>query len=151
MAVNTSLTARDDETYEMLLTSADGTMRLWHDKGETPGYKIVYQTKTVWYRAPTPYQWRKDKADALAMAEAMATDVGLTLAPPARATGRVVIQGATTPRRVENREDLAMLGRLFGEHVSPAYGEEMTPKARPDRGRVAPATAPTPTPATGEK
>lgn len=142
MAVNTSLTARDDETYELLLTSADGTMKLWHDKGETPGYKIVFQNETVWYRAPTRFQWRKDKADALAMAEAMATDVGLTLAPPARATGRVVIQGATTPRRVDSREDLAMRGRLFGAHVSPAYGEEMEPKAKADRGRVTAPAAP---------
>jgi hypothetical protein len=133
MPTNTSLTARQGETYELLRTSPDGSLRLWHDQGENPGYKIVYHSETVWFRPPTRHQWRKDRADAIAMVEAMAADVGLTVAEPVKSAG-ISITG-TAPRGPENREHLAMLGRLYGEHVEVAFGEGMEPKARPDRGR----------------
>jgi hypothetical protein len=137
MPTNTSLMAREDETYEQLLTSPDGSLKLWHDKGENPGHKIVYKGETVWFRAPTRYNWRKDRSDSLAMAHAMASDIGVTLAPPVKA--RPIAITGLARRGPESREHLAMLGRLFGEHVETAYAEEMTPKARPDRGHPTPA------------
>jgi hypothetical protein len=122
MPTNTSLTARQDETYELLLTSPDGSLKLWHDKGENPGYKIEYDGEVVWFRAPTRYQWRKDRADAISQITAMASDIGVTVAPPIKPAG-IPIQGQA-PRGSENREHLAMLGRLFGEHVETAFAEE---------------------------
>jgi hypothetical protein len=122
MPTNTSLTARQDATYDLLLTSPDGELRLWHDQGENPGHKIVYEGETVWFRPPTRHQWRKDRADAIAMVQAMAADVGLIVAEPVKAAG-IPITGRA-PRGPENREHLAMLGRLYGEHVEVAFGEE---------------------------
>ncbi len=135
MPTNTSLTARQDATYVLLRTSPDGSLRLWHDQGENPGHKIVYHGETVWFRPPTRHQWRKDRADAIAMVEAMAADVGLTVAEPTKPQG-IPITG-TAPRGPESREHLALLGRLYGEHVEVAFGEGMEPKAPADRGRVA--------------
>ncbi|RRR66039.1 MAG: hypothetical protein EI684_21470 [Candidatus Viridilinea halotolerans] len=122
MATNTSLTARSDPTYELLLVSANGLLRLWHDRGENPGYKIEHAGEVVWFRPPTRFQWRKDRTDALAMAMAMATDIGQTIGPPT-VTGAIPITGCA-PRKAENREHLAMLGRLYGEHIETAFAEE---------------------------
>jgi hypothetical protein len=128
MPTNTSLTARHDATYDLLLTSPGGELRLWYDQGENPGHTIVYLGETVWFRPPTRYQWRKDRADAITMVEAMAADVGLSVAEPAKQAG-VPITG-TAPRGPESREHLAMLGRLYGEHVEVAFGGEPVPHRR---------------------
>lgn len=135
MAVNTSLTAREDETYEQLRTSPDGTLKLWHDKGENPGHKIVYRGENVWFRAQSR-AWQKNRADAIAMIESMAADIGTTVAPPVKVKG-ITIQGLA-PRGPVDREALALIGRFYGERVEIAMGEEMRPKARPDRGHPAP-------------
>ncbi|MBX0329121.1 hypothetical protein K2Z83_15695 [Oscillochloris sp. ZM17-4] len=84
--------------------------------------KIVYNGETVWFRPPTRYQWRKDRADAIAMVEAMAADLGVTVAPPAKPKP-IAVQGKA-PRGPESREHLTMLGRLYGEHVEVGFGEE---------------------------
>ena len=128
MAVNTSLTARDDETYELLLTSPDGLLRLSHDKGESPGHKIEYRRETVWFRAPTRYQWRKDRADAIEQVTAMAADLGTTVAPRVKQRG-IPIEG-TAPAGAENREHLATLGRFYGEHVEVGFSEDPLPRRR---------------------
>lgn len=138
MAVNTSLTAREDETYEQLLCSPDGALKLWHDKGETPGHKIEYRGETVWYRAPTRYQWKKDRSDAITQITAMAADLGTTVAPPHKAPP-IPIRGRA-PRGPEDREQLANLGRLFGEHLETAFDEE--PVARNPKAELAPMAAP---------
>jgi len=131
MATNTSLTAREDETYEQLLTSPDGALKLWHDKGETPGYRIEHRGEVVWYRAPTRFQWKKDRADAIVQINAMAADLGTVVAPPAKGA-RIAVTGKA-PGGPESREELGMLIRLYGEHIEVAFAEEPVARRRPSR------------------
>jgi hypothetical protein len=134
MATPTPVT--DTETFQLLLVSADGELKLWYDQGHNPGYRI-YRTRPrneiVWFRAVSR-SWRKDRQDAIDQITAMAADTGTTIAPPVKAKG-VAIEGKA-PLGPENREHLATLGRFYGDHVETALDEEMEPKARPDRGRV---------------